>query len=209
MLQWLMLVQSVIIGKKRTFLLLNFYYADEWVRAVVDSPWHRLKLTWLGFNQWTGVNVGKHSISSKRAASSQSIWQKKKKNDRLLWREAGDRQKNKIRKHNTRMMETVSLQAFFSLFLGYLFVCLTPKQQVEQKWKWKIRVCHHTLPSPAEDLIIGGRRRPHPADLSPVRLPILLPRCPYSCLPVSLSALEDHMFSEMSSSFSAPTFFPR
>lgn len=24
--------------KKRTFLLLNFYYADEWVRAVVDSP---------------------------------------------------------------------------------------------------------------------------------------------------------------------------
>lgn len=46
-------------------------------------------------------------------------------------------------------------------------------------------MCHHTLPSPAEDLIIGGRRWPHPADLSPVSLPILPLSCPYPCLQVS------------------------
>ena len=83
------------------------------------------------------------------------------------------------------VMETVSMGVFFSFILRSPFVCSTPKQQVESKWKWKIRVCHHTLPSPAEDLIIGGRRWPHPADLSPVSLPILLLSCPYPCLQVS------------------------
>lgn len=64
-------------------------------------------------------------------ARSQYDKKKKKRPPSLT----GEETKNKIREHNSRMMETVRLGAFFPLYLGYLFVCLTPKQQVEQKWK--------------------------------------------------------------------------
>ena len=65
----------------------------------------------------------------------------------------------------------------FSFILRSLFECFTLNQQVQQEWKWKIRVYQRRLPSPVEDLIIGGGRRPRPADLSPVSLPILLLSC--------------------------------
>lgn len=122
--RWLVPVQSVIIGKKRTFHLLNFRYADERVSAVADSPWRQLKFTWRCFNQWAEVSAAQRSISHKRAARSQSDRKRKKpktKQNKTKKRPpslTGSRwqTKNKIRKHNTRVMETVSVWAFFPSF---------------------------------------------------------------------------------------------